>query len=225
MANEAGSPPPRADEFEKQTPSAYKWAVGAGGLVAAATTASLALKPETAGYSLSGLILFTLLIFVVISLEVGTSKPDESNPLARNAQLQVKVLSWFATFALVAGAAAIMSSMLFTWPLDMALNEDKTTNKYLASIKGYDLQSTFFERRPDKLGAWEEKWRRDNAVLHSFTEDHFDPHFLLLFDTERNLKVRIPTQGGMSEWSHKEKFNNCDEDYCWGDVAYATMRR
>ena len=88
------------DEFKKQTPEVYKWAMGAGGFVAAATTASLAFKPETAGYSLSGLILFALLIFIVISLEVGTSKLDESNPLAKNAQLQVKVLSWFATVAL-----------------------------------------------------------------------------------------------------------------------------
>jgi hypothetical protein len=225
MANGTANPASRDDEFKKQTPGAYKWAMGAGGLVAAATTASLALKPETAGYSLSGLVLFTLLIFVVISLEVGTSKPDESNPLAKNAQLQVKVLSWFATVALIMGAAAIMSSMLFMWPLDMALNEDRTTDKYLASIKGYDLQSSFFERRSDKPGAWEEKARRDKTVQHSFMEDRFDPHFLLLSDAERNMKIRIPTQGGMLEWSLNEKFNNCEEEYCWGDVAYAAMRR
>jgi hypothetical protein len=225
MANGAGNPSLQNDEFKKQTPGAYKWAMGAGGLVAAATTASLAFKPETAGYSLSGLVLFTLLIFIVISLEVGTSKPDESNPLAKNAQLQVKVLSWFATVALIMGAAAIMSSILFRWPQDMALNEDKTTNKYLASIKGYDLQSSFFERRPDEAGAWEEKSRRDKTVQHSFTEDYLDPHFLLLSDTERNVKLRIPTQGGMLEWSLNEKFNNCQDEYCWGDVTYATMRR
>jgi hypothetical protein len=40
-------------------------------LVVAATTAALAFKPETAGYSLSGLVLFILLIFVVISLEMA----------------------------------------------------------------------------------------------------------------------------------------------------------
>ena len=62
-------------EFERQTPGTYKWAMGAGGLVVAATTAALAFKPETAGYSLSGLILFILLIFVVISLEMGTAAP------------------------------------------------------------------------------------------------------------------------------------------------------
>jgi hypothetical protein len=120
------------EEFKQQTPGAYKWAVGAGGLVVAATTAALAFKPETAGYSLSGLVLFILLIFVVISLEMGTTKLEGSSPLARNARIQV---------------------------------------------------------------------------------------------TERHMKIRIPTQGGMLEWSFNDKFNECDTQYCWGDVAEAMMIR
>jgi hypothetical protein len=99
-------------KFERQTPETYKWAMGAGGLVVAATTAALTFKPETAGYSLSGLILFILLIFVVISLEMGTAVPKEQTPLARNARLQVRLLSWFATIALLIGASAIISSYL-----------------------------------------------------------------------------------------------------------------
>ena len=210
------------EEFERQTPGTYKWAMGAGGLVVAATTAALAFKPETAGYSLSGLILFILLIFVVISLEMGTAAPKELTPLARNAQVQVTLLSWFATIALLIGASAIISSMLLRWPLDMSLNENKTTNSYLASITGYDLPSSFFERGGP---GWEEKSSKDKSVSYRFTEDRFTPDFLYLSDNDRKLKIRIPTQGGMLEWSHNDKFNDCDTEYCWGDVAQATMRR
>jgi hypothetical protein len=209
-------------EFERQTPATYKWAMGAGGLAGAATTAALAFKPETAGYSLSALILFILLIFVVISLEMGTAAPKELSPLAKNARVQVTLLSWFATIALLIGASTIISSILVRWPLDMSLNENKTTNSYLASIKGYDLPSSFFERGGP---GWEEKSAKDKSVKYRFTEDRFTPEFLLLTDDERKLKIRIPTQGGMLEWSYNDKFNDCDKEYCWGDVAQGTMRR
>ncbi|WP_027584924.1 hypothetical protein [Bradyrhizobium sp. Ai1a-2] len=218
MANGTGE-----EEFKKQTPGAYKWAVGAGGLVVAATTAALAFKPETAGYSLSGLVLFILLIFVVISLEMGTEKLEGSSPLAKNARIQVTVLSWFATVAIIVGASAIISSILLRWPLDMSLNEDTRTDSYLASIERYDLPGTFFERGGP---GWEEKSKKDKSVLHSFSEVLFTPEFLLLSDAARdNMKVRIPTQGGMLEWSKNEKFNLCDTEYCWGDVAQGTMIR
>jgi hypothetical protein len=207
-------------EFKQQTPGAYKWAVGAGGLVVAATTAALAFKPETAGYSLSGLVLFILLIFVVISLEMGTAKLE--GPLAKNARIQVTVLSWFATIAIILGAAAIISSILIRWPLDMSLNEDKRTDSYLASIERYNLPSSFFERGGP---GWEEKSKKDKSVNYSFSEVLFTPEFLLLSDGERHLKIRIPTQGGMLEWSLNEKFNECDTKYCWGDIAQATMIR
>jgi uncharacterized integral membrane protein len=222
MANDSEDPRPTNQEFKQQTPETYKWAMGAGGLVVAATTAALTFKPETAGYSLSGLILFILLIFVVINLELGTATFKGSNPLANNARVQVTVLSWFATLALIVGASAIMSSILIRWPLDMSLNESKTTNGYLASIKGYDLQSSFFER--GGLG-WEERALKDKSIQYRFTEDRFTPEFLYLSDNERKLKIRIPAQGGMLEWSLNEKFNDCDSQYCWGDVAQATMRR
>jgi len=39
------------------------------------------------------------------------------------------------------------------------------------------------------------------------------------------MKIRIPTQGGMLEWSRNDKFNQCDTEYCWGDVAQGTMIR
>jgi hypothetical protein len=210
------------EEFKRQTPGAYKWAVGAGGVVVAATTAALAFKPETAGYSLSGLVLFILLIFVVISLEMGTAKLEGSSPLARNARIQVTVLSWFATIAIMIGATAIISSILIRWPLDMSLNENTTTDSYRASIARYNLPSTFLER--GGLG-WEEKSKKDNSVKHNFSEDRFDPEFLYLSDAERHMKMRIPTQGGMLEWSFNDKFNECDTKYCWGDVAEAMMIR
>jgi hypothetical protein len=222
MTDSSGTRTLQDQTFRQQTPGVYKWAMGAGGLVAAATTAALSFKPETAGYSLSGLILFILLIFVVISLEMGTAKFDESNPIASNARLQVAVLSWFATIALVLGALAIITSILFRWPLDMSLSEDTTTKKYLASIKQYDLPTTYIER---STGGWVEKLERDKSVLHSFTEDRFTPEFILLSDNQRNVKIRIPTQGGMTQWSLNEKFNNCEDEYCWGDVGPAKMRR
>ena len=210
------------EEFKQQTPGAYKWAVGAGGLVVAATTAALAFKPETAGYSLSGLVLFILLIFVVISLEMGTTKLEGSSPLARNARIQVTVLSWFATLAIMVGAAAIIASILVRWPLDMSLNENTKTDSYLASIQRYELPSTFVERGGR---GWEERSKKDKSVQHNFSEELFTPEFLVLSDTERHMKIRIPTQGGMLEWSYNEKFNECDTEYCWGDVAQATMIR
>jgi hypothetical protein len=209
-------------EFERQTPGTYKWAMGAGGLVVAATTAFLAFKPETAGYSLSGLVLFILLIFVVISLEMGTAAPKELSPLAKSARAQVTLLSWFATFALLIGATAIILSILVRWPLDISFNENKTTNSYLASITGYDLPSSFFERGGP---GWEEKYTNDKSVKYSFTEDRFTPQFLYLSDASRNMKFRIPTQGGMLEWSYNDKSKDCYVEYCWGDVAQVTMRR
>src|SRR5262249_54634323 len=220
MPNGAGDLDLKNAEFKQQKPETYKWTMGAGGLVVDATTAALTFKPETAGYSLSGLILFILLIFVVISLEMGTAPLAEGNPLAQNARAQVTLLSWFSTLALVLGAAAIMSSILIRWPLDMSLNENKTTNAYLASIKGYDLPSSFLERGGQ---GWEEKSKKDKSIQYRFVEDRFTPEFLYLSDNDRKLKLRIPTQGGMLEWSLNEKFNDCDSEYCWGDVAQAAM--
>jgi hypothetical protein len=221
MTSDIGNPRPKHDEFKKETPSTYKWAMGASGLVAVATATTLTLKPETAGYAITGLILFILLIFIVINLEVGTT--PQSNPLAENAQLQVKVLSWFATIAFIIGAAAVMSSMLMRWPLDMTLYEDKTTQRYIGSIKRYDLPWSTIERVG--MGKWQEKLHRDNSVLHSFIEDNFTAQFLYLKDNERNLELRVPTQGGMLEWSVNERFKDCDLEYCWGDVEQATMFR
>jgi hypothetical protein len=104
----------------------------------------------------------------------------------------------------------------------MSLNEDKRTDSYLASIERYNLPSSFFERGGP---GWEEKSKKDKSVNYSFSEVLFTPEFLLLSDGERHLKIRIPTQGGMLEWSLNEKFNECDTQYCWGDVAQATMIR
>jgi hypothetical protein len=222
MTNNKDDPASQTDAFRQQTPGVYKWAMGAGGLVAAATTTSLTFKPDAAGYALSGLILFILLIFIVISLEMGTAKFDVSNPIAKNAQMQVTALSWFATVALVLGATSIMTSILFRWPLDMSLSEDTTTRSYLTSIKQYDLPSSFIERSSH---GWEEKSQRDQSVLYSFTEDLFNPEFLRLSDNKRSVKIRIPTRGGMLQWSLNEKFNDCDTRHCWGDVAQAKMRR
>src|SRR5262249_38275307 len=136
---------------------------------------------------------------------------------------QVLVLSWFATVALILGAISIMLSILFRWPLDMTFNEDKTTTTYLQSIKHYDLPYSVIERSgPAK---WQEKLVKDNSIQYTFSEDRFDAQFLLLSDDQRHLKIRIPTQGGMLEWSLNERFSDCDREYCWGDVAHAVMRR
>jgi hypothetical protein len=227
MAINTDDPLPRNEEFRRQTPEVYKWAVGAGGLVIAATTAALAFKPETAGYSLSGLILFILLIIVVINLEMGTAKQDESNSLAKMARMQVTILSCVTTFSIVVGATFITSSILFRWPRDPFPDEDKTTESYLSSIKAYYLLDySFFERdSPGPGSGWVEKLQANNSTIHTLTVDHFNGDFLTLSDPKRNIKIRIPTQGGMLEWSKNERFTDCDLQYCWGDVGQAKMSR
>ena len=210
-------------EFRQQTPSTYKWAVGASGLVAAATAVSLTVAPEAAAYALAGLILFILLMFIVVSLEIGTTALANTNPLAQNAQSQVKVLSWFATISLIVGAASIISSILFAWPLPFALVQDTTSKKFLESIKRYDLSKSSIERINN--AAWQEKSQRDKSVVYTFVEDSLTAQFLMLSDNERHLKLRVPTRGGMVEWSINEKFKDCDDAYCWGDVGQAIMFR
>jgi hypothetical protein len=217
--------PQNYEPFRRETPGTYKWAMGAGGLVTAATTAVLAIKPDTAGYSLSGLILFILLIFIVISLEVGTAKLDKTNPLAKDAQLQVKVMSWFATWALMLGASAIISSIFFHWPLPVTLGEDRTTQKYLDDIIQYDLLTSYIKRGPGER-RWEEHSKNGGNLLYSFSEDYLTPRFLVLSDSTREIKVRIPTYGGLLQWSRNDRFDNCiDKEYCWGDTSGdASMR-
>jgi hypothetical protein len=137
MANASEDNPGPSDEaFKRETPSTYKWALGTSGLVAMATTAALSVKPEVAGQALAGLILFILLMFVVVSFETGTTAIADTNPLVKNAQRQAMVLSWFATIALVLGAASIMSSIFVRWPLDISFVEDTTSKKFLNSIRG-----------------------------------------------------------------------------------------
>jgi hypothetical protein len=209
------------EKFKQQAPSTYKWAVGASGVVAAATVVSTTVLPEAAGYALSCLILFILLMLIVVNLEIGTTAL--ANPLAQNAQLQVKVLSWFAAIALIVGAASIISSILFAWPLPLALVQDTSSKKFLDSIKRYDLSKSSIERVGN--GAWQEKLQRDKSIVHKFSEDSFTAQFLLLSDDERHLKLRVPAKGGMVEWSINEKFRDCADAYCWGDVDQATMFR
>ncbi|MET4201343.1 hypothetical protein [Bradyrhizobium sp. LA6.12] len=208
-------------QFKEQTPNTYKWALGASGVVAVATTAALSIAPEVAGYAMAGLMFFILLMFIVVNLEIGTTA--NANPLAQNAQLQVKVLSWFATVALILGATSIMSSILLGWPLQISIAQDTGSKKYLDSIKRYDLPKSTIERIA--AGVWQERLLRDNSVLYTYTETSFTPHFLTLWDDKRNVTVRIPTRGGMLEWSINDKFKDCDGEYCWGDVNQATMFR
>jgi hypothetical protein len=208
-------------KFKEQTPNTYKWAVGTSGLVAAATAVSVSIAPEASGYALACLILFILLMFIVVNFEIGTT--TLTNPLADNARLQVKVLSWFATIALIVGAASIISSILFAWPLPLVLVPDTTSKKFIDSIKRYDLSKSSIER--GEKGAWQEKLQRDKSVVHTFVEDTFTAQFLKLSDNERHLKLRVPTRGGMLEWSINERFKDCDDAYCWGDVEQATMFR
>ncbi|PSO21756.1 hypothetical protein [Bradyrhizobium sp. MOS003] len=210
-------------QFKEQTPNTYKWALGASGLVAVATTAALSIVPEVAGYAMAGLLFFILLMFIVVNLEIGTTTIASTNPLAQNAQLQVKVLSWFATVALILGATSIMSSILFGWPLQISIAEDTGSKKFLDSIKRYDLPKSTIERLPN--GVWQEKLLRDNSIMYKYTETNFTPQFLTLWDEKRNVTVRIPTRGGMLEWSINDKFKDCDGQYCWGDVNQATMFR
>lgn len=208
-------------QFKEQTPNTYKWALGASGVVAVATTAALSIAPEVAGYAMAGLMFFILLMFIVVNLEIGTTA--NANPLAQNAQLQVKVLSWFATVALILGATSIMSSILLGWPLQISIAQDTGSKKYLDSIKRYDLPKSTIERIA--AGVWQERLLRDNSVLYTYTETSFTPHFLTLWDDKRNVTVRIPTRGGMLEWSINDKSKDCDGEYCWGDVNQATMFR
>ena len=210
-------------EFKKQTPSTFKWSVGASGIVAAAAAVSGSVAPEAAGYALAALILFILLMIIVVNLEIGTAARASASPLAQNAQLQVKVLSWFATVALIVGAASIISSFLFAWPLPLAIVQDTTSKKFLKSIKRYDLERSSIERVDG--GAWQEKSQKDKSIVYKFTEDGLTAHFLTLSDNDRRLKLRVPTRGGMVEWSVNEKFKDCDDAYCWGDVGHATMFR
>jgi hypothetical protein len=225
MTVEATGGVAKSDEFKSQTPETYKWVIGAGGVITAATTALLAYKPETAGYSLSATILFILLVFIVIGVEKGTSQLDTTNPVAKAAKIQVIFLSWFATISLSLGALAIISSILFTWPLDMSLGENKTTAKYINSIKRFDTENTYFERDGSGGRGWREKLLRYDSLVHSFTETGFNGDFLWLLDKERKVTIRIPTQGGMVQWSLNDQFTQCGNEYCWGDVAKATMRR
>ncbi|MET3991032.1 hypothetical protein ABIB94_001446 [Bradyrhizobium sp. JR7.2] len=208
-------------QFKEQTPNTYKWALGASGVVAVATTAALSIAPEVAGYAMAGLMFFILLMFIVVNLEIGTTA--NANPLAQNARLQVKVLSWFATVALILGATSIMSSILLGWPLQISIAQDTGSKKYLDSIKRYDLPKSTIERIA--AGVWQERLLRDNSALYTYTETSFTPHFLTLWDDKRNVTVRIPTRGGMLEWSINDKFKDCDGEYCWGDVNQATMFR
>src|SRR3954468_12069287 len=140
-------------QFKEQTPNTYKWALGASGVVAVATTAALSIAPEVAGYAMAGLMFFILLMFIVVNLEIGTTA--NANPLAQNARLQVKVLSWFATVALILGATSIMSSILLGWPLQISIAQDTGSKKYLDSIKRYDLPKSTIERIA--AGVWQER--------------------------------------------------------------------
>lgn len=212
-----------AQQFKEQTPNTYKWALGASGVVAVATTAALSIAPEVAGYAMAGLMFFILLMFIVVNLEIGTTAIADTNPLAQNAQLQVKVLSWFATVALILGATSIMSSILLGWPLQISIAQDTGSKKFLDSIKRYDLPKSTIERMAG--GVWQEKLQRDNSILYTYTETNFTPQFLTLWDEKRRVTVRVPTRGGMLEWSINDGFKDCDGQYCWGDVNHATMFR
>ena len=211
--------------FREQTPNTYKWATGASGLVGVATAVAVSVAPEVAGYTLTGLVLFILLIFIVVNLEIGTTAGPAANDYTATARFQVKVLSWFATIAFIVGAASIMSSMLIHWPLQMEFVPDTTSEKYLNSIQRYDMSQSTIERNKESKGQWKETSRRDNSVLHTLGQMSFDADFLTLADEKRHLVLRVPTRGGMLEWSINERFKDCDNQYCWGDVTQAKMFR
>jgi hypothetical protein len=164
-------------------------------------------------------------VFIVISLEAGTNASVQANPIAKNAQYQVWVLSWFSTIAFILGASALISSMLIQWPIsNLSLVEDKTSQKFLDSIKQYDSQYKVIERVGPR--SWQE--REGDSIDHSFFEKRFDSQFLLLSDEKRDIKIRIPTQGGLMQWSLNATSDSCGsegKEYCWGDIREMRLRR
>jgi hypothetical protein len=196
--------------FKQQTPNTYRWALGASGVVAAATTATFSIKPDVAGYALAGLVLFILLMLVVVVLETGTTNNGTT--------LQVKVLSWFAVVAFISGAGAIMSSIAFKYPVD--LSQDTTSPKFLASIQRFELSDSKIERTGEK--SWHQGFQ-DKRDPYSFLEVGFNSEFLSLWDHHRQVNVRVPARGGMVQWSLDDlRIKDCTKGYCWADVGQAT---
>jgi hypothetical protein len=202
--------PLRNQEFKQQTPNTYKWALGASGVVAAATPATLSIEPDVAGYALAGLVLFILLMLVVVVLETGTTDKGPT--------LQVKVLSWFAVVSFILGAGAIMSSIVFKYPVD--LSRDTTSPTFLASIQRFELSDSKIERTGEK--GWLQSFK-DKRPPHNFLEVGFNSEFLSLYDNDRKINIRVPARGGVVQWSLDDlRVKDCTKGYCWADIGPAT---
>jgi hypothetical protein len=193
---------PKNQEFKKLTPGTYRLAVGAGGLLAMATTMTVAvMKPDVAGYALAGLVLFILLMLVVFVLENGINE--------RGLSLQMKVLSWFAIIAFMLGTGAIMWSIVLPdlWP---------NTPPNLQSIRRYELPKSKIERAET---GWHQTFE-DDKPSRNFYQSSLTSEFLLLWDAYDGINVRIPTRGGMAQWSPGDlRTKDCTNEGCWGDIA------
>jgi hypothetical protein len=116
--------------------------------------------------------------------------------------------------------------MLFQWPLNLSLLEDKTSQKYIDSINQYAWNYRVIERVPGSSGPrrqWQE--REGTWTVYTFFEEQFDSQFLRLWDQDRKVRIRIPTQGGLMQWSVTERSEDCGNQYCWGDVRDVRLRK
>ncbi len=197
--------------FPKETPGVYRWSVASVGFIIFAVVITTIVQPDVAGYVSCAVIFMILLIFILFNLEKSGPK----------AERQLATLSWFASAVLMGSTLLILSSLFWSWPLQISLAQDYDSPKFLARITEYRTVDSSFIRASDNT--WKQTFLTDTKKIYSFEQRGLSPDFLLLHDDARKIFVRIPTHGGVAEWSINTNFDNCAHEYCWGDVGRATL--
>lgn len=201
-------------DFPSQSPGVYRWAVAAVGFVSAVmgviasfNLANLALVGMATVFAL-------LLIFVLFCFE----KEDI------NTQWQSRVLSWFASGVLVFISTALISCIFFSWPRKIIAAPRLEAARQVENIEAYDLRESSIARKAGERGVWVEYFRNIDAPTRTFQERRFTTDYILLWDESRQINIRIPTGGGVAQWTKIEPVERCIAEPCWQDIAPVDAR-
>lgn len=201
-------------DFPSQAPGVYKWAVAAVGFVSAVMGIIASLN--LANLALVGIatVFALLLIFVLFCFE----KDDI------NTQWQSRVLSWFASAVLVFISAALISCIFFGWPRKISAAPRLEAARLIENIEAYDLRESSITRKVDDRRVWVEYYRNSDSPVRLFQERRFTSDYILLWDEDRKINIRIPTGGGLAQWTKMEQVERCTTEPCWQDIAPVDAR-
>ena len=198
------------EDFSSKAPGVYRWAVAAVGFMAAVMSVAWIVNPENIVSIACITVFFILLIFLLFSFE----KTDIDT------KLQSRILSWFSSILLMFTSSCILISAFWGWPLVFTFESKLDAARVAQKVKSFEFRDSEFSINKNDVGKWTQSFTRNHEKVYNFEERGYNRDYLLLWDNDRKIYIRIPATGGIVQWTKETNLDLCSErDHpCWIDL-------